>query len=86
MKATSAVHTYIYGYDAPKETLMQRKRWFYNDKKKEQLLSFASGQTTELTERIHVISANIFEVFRNTALPVSSNSSEGSSQETNVTV
>lgn len=86
MKSASAVHTYIYGYDAPKEILMQRKRWFYNDKKKEQLLSFASGQTTELTERIHVISANIFEAFRNTALPVSSNNSEDSSQETNVAV
>lgn len=86
MKEASAAHTYIYGYDAPKETLIQRKRWFYNDKMRDQLLSFAPGQTNELVERIHVVSANIFEVFQNSALPVSSNSSEDSSQEDNVAV
>lgn len=86
MREASAVHTYIYGYDAPKETLIRRKRWLYNDEKKDQLLSFASGQTTELTERIHVVNDNIFEVFQNTALPSSSNNSEASSQEANVAV
>lgn len=86
MKEASAVHTYIYGYDAPKETLIQRKRWFYNDEKKEQLLSFSSEQTSGLTERIHVVSDDIFEVFRNTALSISSNNSETSSQENNVAV
>ena len=86
MKAQPSVHVYIYGYDAPQETLMQRKRWFYNDQKKEQLLSFATGQTTGLADRIHVISDNIFEVFRDIALPVASDVSENTSTEDNVAV
>lgn len=86
MKSLATVHTYIYGYDAPKETLMQRNRWLYNDKKKDQLLSFSTGQTAGLAKRIHIVSSDIFAVFRNTALPVSSDNCDVSSIEDNVAV
>lgn len=85
MQAQEAVHVYIYGYDAPKETLMQRDLWLYSEDKKLQFLSFVKG-ADGLMNRIHIVSANIFEAFRNTALPIPSNDREDSSQEDNVAV
>ncbi len=70
MQTNSSVHVYIYGFDAPEDGLMQRKRWFYNANKKQQLLAYAKGNTAGLSDRIHIISTNIFEVFKNTALPL----------------
>ncbi len=86
MKVQPAVHVYIYGYDAPQETLMQRKRWFYNDQKKEQLLSFATGQTSGLAERIHIVSDNIFEAFHGIALPILADESKSTSADGDVAV
>lgn len=67
MKAQPNVRIIVYGFDAPKDDRLHRKQWIYNENKRRELLSFGGGDTAGLDSRIHVVSGNIFESFKDIA-------------------
>lgn len=69
MKEQPNTHVFIYCYDAPKSTLLQRTRWMYDDNVKKRFLSFGNDDVNGLESRIHVVSTDIFAEFGNIAAP-----------------
>lgn len=65
MKAQPNMHVFIYCFDAPKDTLIHQKRWFFDEEEKKKFLSFADGDNSALEPRIHIMDNNIFEAFAN---------------------
>ena len=76
MKEQLNMHVFIYCFDAPKDTLIRQKRWFFDEKEKKKFLNFADGDNSALEQRIHIMDNNIFGAFANLAMEADDGASE----------
>lgn len=76
MKAQPNMHVFIYCFDAPKDTLIRQKRWFFDEEEKQKFLNFADGDNSVLEPRIHIIDNNIFGTLANLVKEAADGASE----------